>query len=1123
MKKDFTLKPKLKLFVLSFLLLLTFQANATHIRGGYLTGKHISGLTYEFNVYIYRDVDGVPPQFGEMEIWNGSQEVLAEIVVPESLGFSPVDSQTEFLKYTITYTFSTEGEYKVSFYEQSRAPGVKNISSSGNNAFFVQSIFYVESSTILNSAPLSAITPRFYARNSTKEYLNPFIYDLDEDSISFRLTTPKQDINETGTGIEVSDYLFPNDSSFHNGDLTKVFKIDQNSGQITVDVSEPGEFHFAFYVDEWKDGKLVSSINFDMQFISIDDHHEIPTYSDPRVGFLENTCITNQSKMLGAIKISNADYYTYESNFTNNSAIKIFERTEVDIGGYHNVLDFEINTDSPEELIGTEFIVKVRAFRGNQFSKDSKQWSFRVFPGTAPAVPTALMGGEKKTLHLSWSPYQSKGSNKMSIWRLKGQEPNFDLSCSDFPNHEVDFEKIGEVDGTDTTFIDYNGGVPISPDTNYFYVLRAEFGEAFSPFSDITLAIESEDTLSSVKGIVFYDENENGIWDEYERALPKINVKLFPENEIAISDSSGNIEFEVPYGVYSIDLLKGNYWEATTPAHNFILNGEKDTVFHIGVKALVEKPFMASIYINSPRVRCGFEVQYNVTVQNNRDFLLENGKVGFVKDSLFTYETANPVPDEINGDTLLWNTALAPLGKEVFKIKLRAPSVEHMGDTLRNGLFYSHPLETVPATKSTKTELTCAYDPNDKLVTPVGVKEENYTLMSEYLEYTVRFQNTGTDTAFNVEIRDELDDNLDLSTFEVVSNSHAVRTHINKFGEAVFAFDDIHLPDSNVNEPASHGFVMYKAMPKAELPDFTKIENTAYIYFDFNPAIVTNTTLNTLVYNIPPDAPDSLEAVEVTKTSVNLSWLDRSDEETGFVVERGNDSFFASFKEFSLPANATSFTDTALNDNTTYYYRVRTENNGILSDFSNVVRVKTLEEVINAPTNLSIGFGDGYHPILTWEDNADNETNYLIERAANNLFNNMTTVSEPADTEGFTDWEIEVGSSYFYRIRAVNSLAVSAPSNVVNVLVTSLEDSKLEEKVFLYPNPASESLYVEVPQELGKEVNYSLKNSAGTVIEQKSVPAQPQIGIDLSRVPQGFYILELSIGDSYFMRKMVKE
>jgi hypothetical protein len=61
-----------------------------------------------------------------------------------------------------------------------------------------------------------------------------------------------------------------------------------------------------------------------------------------------------------------------------------------------------------------------------------------------------------------------------------------------------------------------------------------------------------------------------------------------------------------------------------------------------------------------------------------------------------------------------------------------------------------------------------------------------------------------------------------------------------------FDYPNINLVDSTTNEPLSHGWVVYKVKPKAGLADGTQIKNTGHIFFDYNPAIVTNTTLNTI-------------------------------------------------------------------------------------------------------------------------------------------------------------------------------------------------------------------------------------------------------------------------------------
>jgi hypothetical protein len=77
-----------------------------------------------------------------------------------------------------------------------------------------------------------------------------------------------------------------------------------------------------------------------------------------------------------------------------------------------------------------------------------------------------------------------------------------------------------------------------------------------------------------------------------------------------------------------------------------------------------------------------------------------------------------------------------------------------------------------------------------------------------------------------------------------------------------FHFDNILLPDSNVNEPLSHGQVTFTIRPKNNLPLGTRIENFADIYFDFNDPIRTNTTLNTLYR--PTLTPGILDSVFVT-------------------------------------------------------------------------------------------------------------------------------------------------------------------------------------------------------------------------------------------------------------------
>jgi hypothetical protein len=139
-----------------------------------------------------------------------------------------------------------------------------------------------------------------------------------------------------------------------------------------------------------------------------------------------------------------------------------------------------------------------------------------------------------------------------------------------------------------------------------------------------------------------------------------------------------------------------------------------------------------------------------------------------------------------------------------------------------------------------------SFDPNDKQGFPRGALEEHYIPLRQPIDYLIRFQNTGTDTAFTVKILDTLSSHLDPSTLRFLGSSHACYTNLISANVVEFLFPNILLPDSNVNEPASHGFVKFNISPKKDLPHGTLIENGAAIYFDFNAPVITNTTWHTL-------------------------------------------------------------------------------------------------------------------------------------------------------------------------------------------------------------------------------------------------------------------------------------
>jgi len=186
-----------------------------------------------------------------------------------------------------------------------------------------------------------------------------------------------------------------------------------------------------------------------------------------------------------------------------------------------------------------------------------------------------------------------------------------------------------------------------------------------------------------------------------------------------------------------------------------------------------------------------------------------------------------------------------------------------------NGMF--PPPDESPLVDIECVTVTNAYDPNDKTVYPKGWGTAGNIEPGTEFKYTVRFQNTGTDTAFKVVLIDTLDADMDIASLQIGNSSHPFVFNVSGKGRPVlrWTFDNILLPDTNTNEEKSHGFVSYSIRPKAGLSLGTRLENFADIYFDFNDPIRTNTTVNTLWQ--PTYTPGILDTVFVTSTKKPLA------------------------------------------------------------------------------------------------------------------------------------------------------------------------------------------------------------------------------------------------------------
>jgi uncharacterized repeat protein (TIGR01451 family) len=357
-----------------------------------------------------------------------------------------------------------------------------------------------------------------------------------------------------------------------------------------------------------------------------------------------------------------------------------------------------------------------------------------------------------------------------------------------------------------------------------------------------------------VQGNVFWDSDSSLTQNGSENGMANYKVMLLPDSLVTFSTNSGSYSLPAVAGPKNVKILPGNLWNVTTDSVvavnvippfvtgiNFGLKGKND-IYKIDVNITGGTP-----------PRCFLNSSYVISITNTGTITCD-GEIFFTMSSNLNFITSSVVPDNITGNTYRWDyTDLQPGELRYIFVTCQQPGPL---STITNSVLANaqNPSGNIvyQDEQLQNHAVLCAYDPNDKTAIPAGVQAQNYTLMSDTLDFVIRFQNTGNDTAFNVTLLDTINAAiLDLNSFELIASSHPVVLEQRTNGITKFIFNNILLPDSNVNEPGSHGFVRYRCLTKTGLPNNTVLNNTAHIYFDLNPAIVTNTTLNTLVYQIP--------------------------------------------------------------------------------------------------------------------------------------------------------------------------------------------------------------------------------------------------------------------------------
>ena len=351
-------------------------------------------------------------------------------------------------------------------------------------------------------------------------------------------------------------------------------------------------------------------------------------------------------------------------------------------------------------------------------------------------------------------------------------------------------------------------------------------------------------SCGTLSGQVYIDNDQDCVHDGGEVAVPFTVLEVLPGPQYAITDNTGHYLIALANGSYALDQVAASLVPICPPSlpTPFTMN-----TLPVEIDLADSSTQVLDLFITSGATAAhpGFSTSHHFQAGNGSPQISGPVTVREVLDPALVFTSANPAPDVNNGDTLTWYLpAFTGYQTAMFHVFCDVPPGTPLGTLLESTVSVSNTLVEPLGNNSQLVQqvVTGSFDPNDKQAfTSTRFSAADYFIgTDEWIDYVIRFQNTGTDTAFTVVVADTLDTDLDITTFEQGVASHTFDVQFLEGRAVQWTFTNILLPDSGTNEPASHGLVTFRIRPMPPVLPGTQFQNAADIYFDFNTPVHTN-------------------------------------------------------------------------------------------------------------------------------------------------------------------------------------------------------------------------------------------------------------------------------------------
>ncbi|MEO7081993.1 MAG: FG-GAP-like repeat-containing protein, partial [Flavobacteriales bacterium] len=360
-----------------------------------------------------------------------------------------------------------------------------------------------------------------------------------------------------------------------------------------------------------------------------------------------------------------------------------------------------------------------------------------------------------------------------------------------------------------------------------------------------------------IQGRVYFDLDDDGVRDPGEPPVPWIPVVATPASNFPIAMNNGTFLCYVDSGTFTVHpIIDTMLWRISGDSAQYTIhldaNNSVSTGNNFGITANAPGSIVHLGLVTGQAV-CADTTYHTITYRNlgNRE---EHGTISFDMGPLHTILDSEPPPDSVVANRYYWSfDNLFFYETRTIRVHDILPNSTYLGQTA----FMHLELITQDELGNNKDTVVvnhnavvlCSYDPNDKQVSPRGYGDHGAVdIATGHLDYTIRFQNTGNAAAYTVTLRDTLPAEVRPTSVQVLGYSFSpTDVRVDTAGALMIKFQGINLPDSASDNAGSQGFITFRLGLQEGLPHLTTITNSAGIYFDLNPPVITNQTLTTLV------------------------------------------------------------------------------------------------------------------------------------------------------------------------------------------------------------------------------------------------------------------------------------